>query len=193
MSIELIKIIITALLAFGLWWLYFIEYRKLLIDKTRQKLFQLRDELYDKASSGLIKFDSTAYGITRTTLNGMIQFAHELSLTRLMVIFLMRKIHGSDKLVERYAKHWVKAYSDLSNQASRKAILEIHRKMHAIFIGHIINHSLFLSIVLRSFVQLALVLGKLKSIKNDVYLGDKARVHWTVVDAEANQLGHLRC
>ncbi len=63
----------------GLVVLYFWLYRDYRIDLFRQRLFALRDELFDLARSGAISFDDRAYGLLRSTLNGFIRFGHRLT------------------------------------------------------------------------------------------------------------------
>lgn len=55
------------------------------IDALRQRLFELRDALFDDALAGRISFDSPAYKATRILLNGLLRFAHRLSLSRFLV------------------------------------------------------------------------------------------------------------
>lgn len=64
----------------GLWALYSVAYQDYRRDVYRQKLFALRDELFDLARSGQIPFDEPAYGTLRSTLNGFIRFGHTMRL-----------------------------------------------------------------------------------------------------------------
>ena len=70
----------------GIWCLLFILYRDYRADSLRQDLFEIRDELFDQAASGLVDFDEPAYDMLRETLNGNIRFAHRLSLLRVVFI-----------------------------------------------------------------------------------------------------------
>ena len=54
-------------------------------DRLRQELFELRDRLFDEAVEGNVSFDSHAYQATRLLLNGMLRFAHRLSLSRFVI------------------------------------------------------------------------------------------------------------
>jgi hypothetical protein len=70
-------------------------YQRFRVDKVRQELFAIRDELFDQARDGKISFESEAYRATRTTLNGAIRFAHRLSFSRLIMFGVMLK-HRAD-------------------------------------------------------------------------------------------------
>ncbi|MGZ5887742.1 MAG: hypothetical protein ACXWKI_12445, partial [Ramlibacter sp.] len=52
------------------------------VDVLRQELFEIRDSLFDEAAAGRIDFESHAYRATRLVLNGLLRFAHQLSLAR---------------------------------------------------------------------------------------------------------------
>lgn len=59
------------------------------VDVLRQKLFDIRDRLFDEGMAGRISFDSHAYRYTRTVVNGMIRFSHRISLSRFGVAALL--------------------------------------------------------------------------------------------------------
>lgn len=79
---SLVSLFLFAVLLF---WLYR-DYR---VDAFRQKLFALRDELFDDAHSGDIPFDSQCYGMLRTTMNGFIRFAHRMNLPQTAFLLLV--------------------------------------------------------------------------------------------------------
>jgi|SRR5882672_2427141 len=74
----------TTLSLIGLWALFHWLYRDYRVDLFRQRMFALRDELFDMAASGRIAFDNPAYGKLRDMLNGYIRFAHRVSLPLLL-------------------------------------------------------------------------------------------------------------
>src|SRR5262245_46489095 len=69
------------LLWVGVFWLY----RDYALDRFRQRVFALRDEMFDDARKGVISFDDHAYGMLRTMMNGAIRFAHLLTIAQLLV------------------------------------------------------------------------------------------------------------
>jgi len=83
------EIVSTAHLAIGLfslWFLYFFGWREHRIDAYRQGVFAVRDELFDFAASGAIRFDDPAYTTLRDLSNGLIRYAHRLTFTRVWVV-----------------------------------------------------------------------------------------------------------
>jgi hypothetical protein len=66
----------------GLMAIVFWPYDRFRIDRLRHDLFRLRNGLCQSAANGEISFQSPAYQNTRLMLNGMIRFAHKVSLVR---------------------------------------------------------------------------------------------------------------
>ena len=56
-------------------YLVFVVWPRLVVDYERQKLFELRDNLFDLAASGMFSFESESYVNIRALLNSMIRGA----------------------------------------------------------------------------------------------------------------------
>jgi len=69
----------------GLVVLIFWLYRDYCVDFYRQRMFELRDSLFDEARAGNIRFDDEAYLLLRRQLNRMIRFGHRISLLHLIL------------------------------------------------------------------------------------------------------------
>ncbi len=65
------------------------------IDILRQRLFALRDELFDFAMDGYVRFDDPAYQLLRDLLNGTIRYAHNLTPYRTGMLLLKWKFMPS--------------------------------------------------------------------------------------------------
>lgn len=61
-------------------WLVFFAYQSYRVDKFRQDLFKIRGQLFDEALTGGIAFDDKGYEVTRQMINGLIRFAHEVTM-----------------------------------------------------------------------------------------------------------------
>lgn len=71
-----------------LWGLFYLSVRPLLLDDLRQKLFAIRDDLFDFAVDGAIDFNDRSYRELRSDINSLIRFADKLSFIRLLLAFL---------------------------------------------------------------------------------------------------------
>lgn len=64
-------------------------YRDYSVDRFREDLFALRDEMFDYAASGGIEFRQPAYGLLRLTMNGFVRRADGLHLLRIVLLLLV--------------------------------------------------------------------------------------------------------
>jgi len=184
MNEQLLLILVCAISAVGLWWLYFIEYRNYCNDRTRQRLFDIRDHLFQQAKEGAIPFDSDAYGITRRTLNGMIRFTHNLSLTRVLISMVTHKSSMDREYVTKYEKQMHDALNKLPLH-EKKVILKTIFNMHMAVMNHIIRNSIVLVIIFEVLRNTLRWIHMWQKVRNYL-IGKKSRAKWSVVDAEAN-------
>lgn len=85
---------------FALWFLYFYCWREHRIDAYRQRLFAIRDGLFDFAASGAIGFDDPAYTTLRSVSNGLIRFGHRLTFSRVLIVACLSDV--SSNRMERW-------------------------------------------------------------------------------------------
>src|SRR5580658_4090425 len=78
----------------AIWILLFKLVRDYRIDALRNRLFALRDDLFDYASAGNVEFDEPAYFKLRGVINSLIRFAHRLTFTRFLLGFTFTSWKG---------------------------------------------------------------------------------------------------
>ncbi len=83
--------ILSLLALVAIYFIAFHLYNQSRVAEYRQRLFSIRDSLFDEACQGNIGFDSRAYTSTRVMLNGMIRFAHRVSWGRFVGYRLVSK------------------------------------------------------------------------------------------------------
>lgn len=91
MSDQVINSLVSLAAIAGLWIFFFWLYRDYRLDKFRESLFSLRDELYDLGLNEKIGFDHLSYGMLRSLINGSIQFGHRLGLFGILTFVLIRR------------------------------------------------------------------------------------------------------
>ena len=144
-KLAILSINVSSLLGilFLLLWLY----KDYSTDSFRQKMFALRDNLFDDAAHGLIGFDHPCYGLLRGTMNGYIRFGHRLRLLETIIfVILIRKEAGdiSDRLT--FERRW-KASTVGMGQDVLKRISTYRTDMNRIMLKHLILGSpLFLAL-----------------------------------------------
>lgn len=111
---------LTALLIITFW--LYNDYR---VDRHRQALFGLRDELFDAALRGEISFGSETYRITRAMLNGMIRYTHKTSIIGLFIALgSPRREHPISKKIDRVFAKATDAERQLCQRTLQQAHLE---------------------------------------------------------------------
>src|SRR5882672_8095868 len=73
-----------------LWVLLFHFWRRYRVDSLRERLFELRGELFDYAAAGDVSFSDPAYTRLRMLMNSMIRFAHRFTTSRVVTIYIFR-------------------------------------------------------------------------------------------------------
>lgn len=130
------------------------------IDSFRQKMFILRDQLFDDARNGKIGFNDPSYMMLRSSMNGFIQFGHKLNIWQaIFLTFFVKKAKipttFSNKLEETVAKN---------TETQKQLIKSYYVKMNYHVIRHLIMSSpvLVITVVvpLVSFIFLRMNLEK---------------------------------
>ena len=191
----IIHILLLYFLVIAIWWLYVFAHKDFMIDKTRQRLFETRDMLFDHAMEGRISFDDDAYPLVRDTLNGMIRFTHNISLIRFFIIsFVCKDIDRA--LSNKYAKELKSAFEKLSKEKQEiyKTILS---EAHLIVVVHLISTSLILFIIFGIPRTIMAVFRKLRHLHDNYSSSITAKSLlpndnelWNKIDARANYIAH---
>ncbi len=127
---------LLSILAVG--FLFFRLYRDYAVAKFRQDLFMLRDEIFDYAASGHIKFDDPVYELLRTTINGFIRYGHRLSFTELIVFSVLKQ--RNPEYDNTYSRRWNEASKGL-DKSTVVQLLDYRSRMHLLVVEHIIMGS----------------------------------------------------
>lgn len=97
MGLLAISVIASVSLTIAIYILWANHYRRLFCDRYRQHLFQIRDQLFNKAADGEISFDDPAYHSLRYMINGLIRYAHKVSATSIFLMWLFRdRLHTGE-------------------------------------------------------------------------------------------------
>jgi len=136
--------------------LFFWLYRDYRLDLLRQNLFALRDELFDLADEDKLNFEHRAYGMLRSTINGTIQYGHNLGFIELMSMFIATRRLATEHPAKRYSQRFREACSELDEETQR-AVTSIHARMHLLIAEHVIFTSFTLMVTLVTLFIAALL------------------------------------
>jgi len=187
MLTDLLIVGICSVLAVA-WWFFCVPYRQLCVDRARYSLFKIRDSLFDKAVAGVFEFESPAYCMLRTRLNGAIRNIEDLTFPRLLLISAgVRKQALLRKHIDESRQVFEEASAKLSNEA-RTILLEVEKQMHEVLLVHLVDTSLVLKIgyYVWSIAQTA------KSIPEGLNSWRQSRANqiYQIMDADSNWSGH---
>ena len=126
MQIEMVTALLHNILAFGvLWVLIFCFWRSYRVDRMRDRLFQLRYELFLMAERGEISFQHPGYWMLRVQINRLLARAHRITGLRLLL--------SSPARIEDPRDKWVKSLHRLPEETrTRLEMIEV-RMAAAIF------------------------------------------------------------
>ena len=77
--------------------LLYAAWPKVVVDTIRQRIFEIRDELFDMAVEGWIGFNDPVYIRFRRTANALIRFCHKASWPRIFCLVLTMRVGGAKR------------------------------------------------------------------------------------------------
>jgi len=116
----LIDVILFLTLSVGIIYLYFWLFQQYRIDVFRQRIFGIRDEVFDYAASGKIAFDHPAYITLRNLMNGYIRFSHKISLLHVGIVLVLTKLFNRNCKLQSFEEIWTAAIQDLDDKAKHE-------------------------------------------------------------------------
>lgn len=125
----------TGFAALGLWIFFFWLYRDYRIDKVRQDLFRLRDEIWDICAQQQI-LDRPAHRVLRSRLNGMIRFAHRLTFTWWVTAVTVECFHPTPEIDERHRREVEQALESIETDVA-DALRSRLSRAHVLMIEHL--------------------------------------------------------
>jgi hypothetical protein len=130
-------VILSASALCVLLWMILIGFASIRLDEFRQRMFAIRDGLFDYARSGNIGFDQPAYKLLRKSMNGFIRYGHRLSFFQLVITFC-RWHYTDDQPVFSWRAQWEDALSKVSDEKVRKDLMKIQAESMGVVFGRVI-------------------------------------------------------
>jgi hypothetical protein len=110
------------------------------VDVFRQSMFQLREELFDYAAAGHIRFNDPAYLLLRKLMNGFIRYGHQLTVFRCLMSHLIRQLDGGTQHLIWYER-WEEATGSIQDKDVRQRMLTYHNRTAWLIAKHLITGS----------------------------------------------------
>jgi len=142
---EMIASVVQTLLAFGaLWILISCCWKLYRLDALRDKLFELRHELFVMAEGREIAFENPAYRLLRAQLNRMLARAHRI--TGLMLLIRAPEQIENPKLA------WYESLATLPEE-TRKKLEDIELRMNLALVLHLLVSPITIVIIVSGIIS----------------------------------------
>jgi hypothetical protein len=122
-------------------WFFYGPWQNIVLDATRQILFEARDEVFLAAADGKLKFDSAEYVLFRQRFNSAIRVAHEVTWIQVLA-FALSPNKGQDVTPG--------LYDAIAKMENRDMAARMHQLIQRA------SYAMFGAIILRSPVLLVL-------------------------------------
>ena len=154
------EILVGSLAAAACWAVWFYCLKEQRVDTFREKLFDLRKELFLLAASGSISFESRSYIDLRNLINGMLRHAHRISFS---ASFVASRMADLDPAPANHFAAWHESLSSLAPEVQAH-LRSIHLRMGRAYINHLVGGSIVLSLFYLRFLTAATLSGMLASL-----------------------------
>jgi hypothetical protein len=134
------------------------------LDGFRQKMFSIRDEVFDYAADGNIDFNHPAYVLLRRQMNGFIRYGHDLTVFRCLMTVVARKVSGNEPQRSWFAE-WQKALDTIEDDSVRKRMEDYHSRGMMLAIRRLLFGSPLLWCVTLLFMGQMLLQGAAKGVR----------------------------
>jgi hypothetical protein len=157
MGIEELTAILESAIAVSLLIILLLKlWASLRLDEFRQRVFIVRDELFDFAAAGGIAFDHPAYKLLRQSMNGFIRYAHQLTWFRLICNLIRWQLYGEEK-VFTWADRWEAAVETLEDDTSKRALQQFHTRTLSLVAERLVTGSPVLIVLVAGMVVVQLL------------------------------------
>lgn len=133
-----ISILFTLFALLGLAWIWLWLYEDYRVDFFRQRMFSLRDELFDEGCRETISLNHPAYRMLRSTMNGFIRFGHKVKLTSFLGYVFFLKSDDYEALRDvSFDARWKEATKDLPTDVITK-MWDYKIRMNMLVVEHLL-------------------------------------------------------
>ncbi len=142
---DLVRTVEVTLALFVLWYLIFFCIRPYRVEALRQRLFAVRDNVFDYVAAqprerqSSISFEDRAYVYLRRSLNAFIRYADRLTLTHLLLSYVACP-KPRRPVADRAMAEWEDALNALPSE-SRQVLRAAHSRAMALVTKHILTGS----------------------------------------------------
>lgn len=183
------EIVLKSVLGLACLW-FFLAYlwRNYRIDALRDELFCLRDKLFMYAAEGNIDFGHPAYSILRERMNALIRYAHEFTLTKLLIALVMIRRHKEYWQQHPWIVKWEQAVKQLPEHA-QTAMNSFNSSLMFAMLKHMVYRSFFRYLLVRPLAPFVRISVRSEVVSNPQVVSSVERVESDALEQDARRLG----
>lgn len=149
--LETVNVLLSVAGILSVWAVWSFGLKPSLTNSFRQRIFEIRDEMFFYAADGNIDFNHPAYGTVRTLMNGYIRFAHRIEFLPMLFLFLLKrkqikkesgdfanKLNGAIQSLDSDVQKTMKNYTERTAVEAAKYVLWTSPPLMAMAIPFII-------------------------------------------------------
>lgn len=185
-AVHVLRFCLVLFIVWLIWYQFWIPYR---IDYFRQRLFKMRDDLFEYAAAGNIEFTHPAYTDLRLTINALIRYGHRVTIWRI-VMSMVSLVHSGDSHMANGYIEWKEQTERIENEKTRNRIYAFRNEISKIMAAHMVLISPMTLVVVAA---IAIYLRACKMMKSLSAARDAARERIELLNVElatAKARGH---
>lgn len=154
------NLLLSGLSIFGIWVGVFVLYRDYRIDLFREKIFQLREELFDFADKGDINFEDQGYFLLRTSMNGFIRYAHKMTLLQILLFGVAGQKNHLTYITASYKSKWDKCCKGYDSNTEEK-VNNFRERMNSLVVNYLLLGSPILCMTIVIPITIKFLFGRI--------------------------------
>ena len=185
-ALHVLRFCLVLFIAWLIWYQFWIPYR---VDYFRQKLFKLRDELFEYANAGHVEFTHPAYTDLRLTINALIRYGHRVTIWRIVMSMVSLARSRNSHMANGYIE-WKEQTERIENEETRNRIYAFRNEISKIMAAHMV---LISPMTIAVVSAIAIYLRACKMMKSLSAARDAARERIELLNVElatAKARGH---
>lgn len=176
----------SVLYLLGLWFFVYYFWRDYRLDSFRDHIFSVRDRLFLYAAQGNISFDHPAYTLLRNRMNVVLRYAHEFTLSRMLVILVTHDLSKGPAIAK-----WEESVAELPEPARTK-IKEFNTCFAVAMLQHMLYISFFRYVVIRPLMVLVNPWQVREVVERPQVASSVERLESDALEQEASELSRRR-
>ena len=160
-ALHVLRFCLVLFVVWLVWYQFWIPYR---VDYFRQRLFELRDELFEYAKAGNREFTDPAYVNLRRAINALIRYGHRVTISKILIGMVVLKNSGRSPMTNAAAE-WEKHVAAIEDEETKRRMSGFGNEM----LKTVLTHTILISpMTIAAIVFMAIYLRMVAKVVESV-------------------------